>query len=203
MELSITKYCQIKNNSFSINGESVFSNTDLSASEFLTALYRHEQVGYPKFFKMDYLSKTGFLAADLLLKDTDFYGDKPKQNLGIFISNKSSSLDTDVAFQQTIGNEYFPSPSVFVYTLPNIVMGEIAIKHKIFGENTFFVNRDFDIKAVCDYVSQAFAESDMQQAIIGWIDYFNQHCEAFVMLVEKRADGTPNFTQEIIQNLYK
>lgn len=203
MELSVTKYCQIKNNSFSINGETVFASTDLSASEFLTALYRHEQVGYPKFFKMDYLAKTGFLATDLLLKNTELYGDKPKQTMGIFISNNSSSLDTDVAFQQTIGNEYFPSPSVFVYTLPNIVMGEIAIKHKILGENTFFVNRDFNSKIIYDYVSQVFEESDMQHAIVGWVDFFNQHCEAFVMLVEKTEEGKRNFTQEIIQNLYK
>ena len=144
MNLCISKYCSIKNNCFSVNGEVVFANSELSATEFLTALYRHEQIGYPKFFKMDYLAKTGFLAADLLLKGTAFYGDSLKQTMGIFLSNNSSSLDTDIAFQKTIGKEYFPSPSVFVYTLPNIVMGEIAIKHKIFGENTFFVSQEFN-----------------------------------------------------------
>ncbi len=202
MNVCISKYCSIKNNCFSVNGEVIFANSELSATEFLTALYRHEQLGYPKFFKMDYLAKTGFLAADLLLKDTAFYGDSLKKTMGIFLSNNSSSLDTDVAFQKTIGKEYFPSPSVFVYTLPNIVMGEIAIKHKIFGENTFFVSQEFNDRFVCDYVNQVFVEKDMESAIVGWVELFDQHCEAFLMLVEKKK-GSINFTQEIIHKLYK
>ena len=34
---------------------------------------------------------------------------------------------------------YYPSPAVFVYTLPNICIGEISIKYKLYSENSFFI----------------------------------------------------------------
>lgn len=205
MNLSITKYCRIKEKQFSVNGEVVFQNSECNTvQEFLTALYRHNNVNYPKFFKMDNLSKTGFLAVELLLQQTKLYNEDSKKQTGIFISNSSSSLDSDILFQQTIGEEYFPSPSVFVYTLPNIVMGEIAIKHKIYGETTFFVSESFDCKLLCEYVKQTYIDTNLQHAIVGWVEFYKQKCEAFVMLVEKEnSSPVLEFSEEIIQKLYK
>ena len=42
-------------------------------------------------------------------------------------------------FQETIqhADSYYPSPALFVYTLPNIVTGEIAIRNKYYGETSF------------------------------------------------------------------
>lgn len=207
MNLSIQKYCQITDKSVSINGELLFQNSEAKTThDFLTSIYRELKVGYPKFFKMDNLSKTGLLAAELLLKETTIYGDVPKLKTGIFISNKSGSLDTDEAYQETLGNEYFPSPSVFVYTLPNIVMGEIAIKHKLFGENTFFISENFDSQLVFDYVYQNFLETDMENALVGWIDYHHQQCAACLMLIQKQDEKNKQeleFSIDEIIKLYK
>lgn len=204
MELLIEKYCHLKNKQFSVNGELVYQNTDAKDNhEFLAALYREAKVSYPKFFKMDNLARTGFLASELLLKDTCVYGDIPKTNTAIFVGNGSASLDTDQTFQETIGKEYFPSPSVFVYTLPNIVMGEIAIRHKIFGENTFFVSECFNSQLVFDYVYQNFCETETENAIVGWVEYYQQQCEAFLMLVKKQnGDSRLRFDNETIVKLY-
>jgi hypothetical protein len=207
MQLSITKYCQIKDNSLSINGKkvSISPSTEI-AHPFLTQLYRESKVGYPKFFKMDNLAKTGFLAAEFLLRDTAIYGNDSNTATGIFMSNQYASLHTDEAYQTTIGEEYFPSPSIFVYTLPNIVMGEIAIKHKIFGENTFFVSEDFDIQSIVDYVTESFQETEMNFAIVGRVEYYRQHCEAFLMLVERCENKSlidSEFTVDSIEKLYK
>jgi hypothetical protein len=207
MKLLITKYCLLKDKCFFIDGENLFCFHEAqTGQEFLTALYRQEKVNYPKFFKMDNLSKTGFLAAELLLKETSIYGETSKTSTGIFISNRSASLDTDETYQSTIGAEYFPSPSVFVYTLPNIVMGEIAIKHKLYGENTFFVSENFDSQMVFDYVCQSFKETGLRNAIVGWVDYYRHQCEAFLMLVEKQdkdINQAMEFSVERIKQLNK
>jgi len=134
---------------------------------------------------MDTLSKLGFLASEFVLKNTEIYGDTPNYSTVQIFANSTSSLETDYEYQQTIGAEYFPSPSVFVYTLPNIVMGEIAIKHKLYGENTFFVQKSFDNSAFFQYIYQVFLQDSVTYALVGWIDYYKHTCEACVMLVEK------------------
>ncbi len=207
MKLALTKYCSLKDNRFFIDGTLVYEAVaGTTAHDFLISLYRAEKVSYPKFFKMDELSKAGFLSAELLLKGTSVYGVEPKTNTGIIINNHSSSLHTDVTYQETIGENYFPSPSIFVYTLPNIVMGEIAIRHKIYGENTFFVSEKFDSQLVSDYIYQLFLDSDLDQVITGWVEFNQQQCEVQLMLVEKmQSDSNPSmeFNANTIKVLYK
>lgn len=208
MKIYIQKYCQIKELSCKINGETIYSSPDASFNnvEFLSALYREMKTAYPKYFKMDGLSRLGFLTADILLKNTAFANDVPKENMGMFISNNASSLDTDINYQKTIGEDYFPSPAVFVYTLPNILMGEIAIRYKILGENTFFVSESFDTKTIFQYVYQSFQQSGLDSAIIGWVDFLQDTCESFLfLLTNKETEGQLNteFTEESIQIIYK
>ena len=78
-----------------------------------------------KFYKMDNLCKLGYVAAGYLLKDTNY---RPKE-IGIILANASSSLDTDCKHQAIINKEgdKAASPAVFVYTLPNVVLGEILL----------------------------------------------------------------------------
>lgn len=98
----------------------------------LVELYRRYAGDYPKFFKMDTLSRLGFIAAELLLKD--------EQVESVILANRSASIKNDTDYLATIkeGN-YYPSPALFVYTLPNIVTGEIAIRHHIQGETSFYI----------------------------------------------------------------
>src|SRR5690606_9811213 len=102
-------------------------------------VYKENNSAYPKFFKMDNLCKLAFLASEFLLEDSKI-GSTTQENMGIVLSNKSSSLNTDRKHQATINDKdnYFPSPALFVYTLPNIMIGEISIRHQIKGENVFF-----------------------------------------------------------------
>ena len=92
--------------------------------EEITNFYRSLQVDYPKFFKMDGLSKLGFLASEMILND-DENRFTPREDVAVICFNSSSSLDIDMQYQETIADNenYFPSPSLFVYTLPNIVTG--------------------------------------------------------------------------------
>lgn len=114
---------------------SLSENTELTFGT-LTDLYRTLSADYPKFFKMCPLSKTAFLGAELLLEGLSD-ADKA-ENLDIILFTADGCAQADMAFYKSILDEaeYFPSPAQFVYTLPNIMTGEIAIRHKIYGETT-------------------------------------------------------------------
>ena len=106
-----------------------------NTSNFLLSVYRHFNMDYPKFYKMDNLCKLGFLAVELLLKDRQLAEEYGSENIGIVFSNANSSLDADLHYFKSVKN--IPSPAQFVYTLPNIVIGEVSIRHRCKGENAF------------------------------------------------------------------
>ena len=89
----------------------------------LTELYRTHIGDYPKFFKMDTLCKLGFVASELLLQAEGEQRFVPREDRAVVFFNRSASLQADTAYQATIQDpeNFYPSPSAFVYTLPNIV----------------------------------------------------------------------------------
>ncbi|RPH47322.1 MAG: 3-oxoacyl-ACP synthase, partial [Desulfobacteraceae bacterium] len=138
----ISHYCSVNLSVILFNGSIVFSQDTSELSEFLKTAYRHLHIQYPKFFKMDNLCKLAFLSAEILLKDLELTSRYPSEEIGLILLNAASSLETDEKHQESIADRrnYFPSPSVFVYTLPNIMTGEIAIRHKIKGENAVIIS---------------------------------------------------------------
>lgn len=146
--------------------------------EEITELYRSLQIDYPKFFKMDSLSKLGFLASEIIFKDEKcrFI---PCEDVAVICFNRSSSLKTDTEYQATIQNNtnYFPSPSLFVYTLPNIVTGEIAIRNKFFGETFFYILEQFDINQIMSTVQNTFSDKTLNKVLVAWIECFENTFE--------------------------
>ena len=190
----------IRANSAYKNGKPVFQRPGLSASDFLDELYRFERTDYPKFHKMDMLSKLGLLAAEILLKDEDHRGKYPDDETGIILSNTNGSLDVDLKYVKTM--HAGASPALFVYTLPNIVIGEIAIRHKIKGENAFFVFKGFNGNFIAEYVNGLFSSKLIKSCICGWVDFLGEEYNALLMLVETTQTGTAiPFTVERINQL--
>ncbi|HEY0273377.1 MAG TPA: hypothetical protein VGC22_09345 [Chitinophaga sp.] len=150
----------------------------------------YEQLGgaYPKFHKMDTLSKLGWLAAELLLAGGQLGARHAAQDVGIALANCSSSLDTDLRYYNTVKD--IASPALFVYTLPNIVIGEICIRHGFKGENIFLVQPRFDTAAMAGYVQALFAGKVVTACICGWVEVMNDHFEAALFLVEDRPTGS-------------
>ena len=66
--------------------------------------------------------------------------------------------------------EDFPSPALFVYTLPNIVSGEICIRNNWGGESSAFVLEGYDEALIRSLVKQAFQDSCTESAFVAWID---------------------------------
>ena len=145
----------------------------------LTELYRTHVGDYPKFYKMDGLSKLGFLAAELMTTaeakaqatETEPQPVETEQR-AVILFNHSSSIDTDQQYLASIRPEdYFPSPSLFVYTLPNIVTGEIAIRHHLHGETSFYNLASRQEPLISQIQQAALADTATRSLITGWIDY--------------------------------
>ena len=147
--------------------------------QWLTELYGQLGMAYPKFFKMDRLSKAGILAAEMVMRAVGQSNEELKADWGVVCFNSASSLDDDRTYQETIqdSENYFPSPSVFVYTLANIVAGEMAIKYKLRGETSFYVSQHFDKERLEKAVADVFAQTKATHLLAGWVDYDNGHCD--------------------------
>ncbi len=197
----IQSYCHIKNHSVSLNGNTVFYSDDTEFPSFIKSAAIHLETNYPKFYKMDNLSKLAFLAADILLKENNPYSDKT-DNIAIVLSNKSSSLDTDRKHQISISDKenYYPSPSIFVYTLPNICMGEISIKHQLHSENTFLIFDKFNAKHLHINAEFLLKNNKADEVLCGWVDFDDKNYEAFLYLVSE--NGNIAHLPEEIEHLY-
>ncbi len=157
-------------------GTAIFNSSETDFAPFIREAYKHLGENNMKFYKMDNLCKLGYVAAGYLLKDTNY---QPKE-IGIILANASSSLDTDCKHQAIINKEgdKAASPAVFVYTLPNVVLGEICIRHKIQGENTFFVCQQSDTASLEDYARIVMAKGKLRTCIIGWCELLDGHYQA-------------------------
>jgi len=196
----IQSFCMIQNNQISLNGEIVFSTEPTVFSDFSKKAYQHFQTAYPKFFKMDNLSKLAFLGAELLLKSES---DASKENnTALVFSNKSSSLDTDVKYQNSIADKenYYPSPAVFVYTLPNICLGEISIRHQLKSENSFFIFVDYKPEFMEKYSNILLQTEKADKVLCGWVEYYNEDYKAFLYLVDTKGELVHE--KELLKKLY-
>jgi hypothetical protein len=185
MNSNIIAHCIVRGNTIMLNGKIIYQQKDKSMDleGFLTAAYRHWEINYPKFHKMDLLSKLAFITAEKLIEMESV---KP-QDLAIVLSNKSSSIISDTTYQKSIqhAESYFPSPAVFVYTLANIMVGELCIKHKIAGENIVFITQDFEVDSIIDYTNILLENNLCKTCLCGRIEATNHEYEAFFYVVEK------------------
>ena len=188
--ISVVSQCDIIDEAVILNGKTIVTR-NADSDNWLTDIYRHISMSYPKFFKMDNLCKAGTLAAELLLRDLDFNRENVKPDWAVVLMNSASSLDDDRHYQTTIqdAENYYPSPAVFVYTLANIVTGEIAIRHKIGGESSFYVLSAFSTEQMEKMVSQCFAANpELTHIICGWTDYDDGKCDVKMQLFEKNVE---------------
>lgn len=201
--LHISKFCIIRNNTVVVDHNKIYEEIEIDAPEFFKRTYKHFKIGYPKFYKMDNLSKLGFLTAELLLKGRNLNREYGKDKTGIVLANAAASLDTDRTYQLSIAerNHYFPSPSVFVYTLPNIVMGEISIRHQLFGENNFFVQEKLDTDFMHAYVGHLFQNNIVACCITGWVEMDADRYDAMLLLVEKKNQHNQGIAIFNVQNI--
>ncbi|MCO5260954.1 MAG: hypothetical protein M9916_12495 [Crocinitomicaceae bacterium] len=148
-----------------LNGTVKFQFQD---DNWLKECYHKLMLDYPKFYKMDDLSKMAILSVELL-KENAYLNNFNKDELELIFANSNASQHTDVKFIDSYTNIGNPSPSLFVYTLPNILTGELAIKHKWYGENTFLIASKFDTQLFENKLKHAQMKG-AKHCLCGWVD---------------------------------
>lgn len=179
------KTVEIKNEKIYLDGEVIFQMEDSSFVPFIKAAYKNLGFKYSKFHKMDRLCKLAFVAANYLLGENGLEGYQPEE-IGMVMANKSSTLYTDSKHCDAIRDreDYYPSPAVFVYTLPNIMIGEIAIRYKIKGESVFFVSDDPNTEMLQEYAQDMIQNGLASVCLAGWVDYTEEEYYAILYLIK-------------------
>jgi len=185
MEYCIHTYCHIKENAVSVNGEPFFSSAAPTVSGFLKEAYQKLGISYPKFHKMDKMSKLALISSEIVLE-----GVENGENVALVFSNRAASLDTDINYQESISSpdNYYPSPAVFVYTLPNICAGEVSIRHGLNTENAFFVSEQFDTDKINAYTEYLLQSGKAEKVLVGWVEILENNYECFMYLVGTKGD---------------
>ena len=106
----IKSYIHIKNNTVSLNGKTVYSDIEPEFKSFIKAAYKATDTKYPKFFKMDNLSKLAFLASDILLVNEDSMSRSEFTAMAfqtadnvITVGNQTAGADGDVVVFEYLG----------------------------------------------------------------------------------------------------
>ena len=182
-------YTLITDTSVQVNGRTL--GHESAGAAMLNELYRAHVADWPKFFKMDTLSKVGFLASELLLKECGeerLGGEEHVFSRAVVLFGTTASLCADKNYQETIQDKanYYPSPALFVYTLPNIVTGEIAIRNHYRGETSFYVLDGYDARTMAFNIQCAFQDRMTESVLAGWVDsHANDDFRCFFILVER------------------
>ncbi len=170
-QLYINHKLRFSPNRVELDGRELFHmNEDESFSDFCKRIYKSFPQAYPKYFKMDTLSRLAFLSGSLILSEMDL-NQFNAENVAVIMVNSSATIDTDTKFQESLSS--IPSPSVFVYTLPNILVGELCIRYGFKGENLFLIDSDYNPEMLKENTNLLFCNSDTELCITGWADYYS------------------------------
>ncbi|BAX82458.1 beta-ketoacyl-[acyl-carrier-protein] synthase family protein [Labilibaculum antarcticum] len=199
--MHILKYCSVSDAEITDGSEVLFKSNEKDLKPFLKEFYKSEKLEYPKFYKMDAQCKLAFIAAEVLFRNI---GREQYQNeeIALVFANSESTLATDMSYWESTKN--IASPALFVYTLPNILMGEIAIRNKIKGENYFFVSENFDAQLLHQQTEMVFQNTATKLVVVGWVNYESEtNYSAKLFLISKSEVGLFPFTIDNINNLNK
>ncbi|MCR4811007.1 MAG: hypothetical protein K5867_00185 [Bacteroidales bacterium] len=189
----------VRNYRVTIDGKTLVETAP--ADTLLTELYKTHVGDYSKFYKMDPLCRVGFMASELLLTAEDCRQKQWGESRGVVLFNATSSLADDRNYQATIDDSEtaFPSPSLFVYTLPNVLTGEIAIRNHYYSETNFVVLPEFDSNTMSAIIEMTFCDKYLQSLVTGWVDCYDEtNYNVLMFIVERDVTGhSTELSQEI------
>lgn len=175
---------KISPNGAFVNGEK--QSFDFNTEDAWTkTIYTKLDVSYPKFYKMDSLAKMAFLGLNLIEK-ANIIAPNESEEVALIFANSSSSHATDMKFIESYEENGAPSPSLFVYTLPNILTGEISIFKKWYGENIFFINEKFDAEFFIEQIN-FYLRKGAKSCLCGWVNAMNDKEECIIFHVSNEA----------------
>ncbi|MBR7013121.1 MAG: 3-oxoacyl-ACP synthase [Muribaculaceae bacterium] len=153
----------------------------------ITAIYKQMIGNYPKIYKMDMLSRLALVATELLLQAEGAERFTASEDRAVVLFNHSSSIQADRAYLATIADKEgcFPSPSIFVYTLPNMATSEVAMRNLFHGETSLYILPCRDEKAMKQVIEASMLDKSTHSMITGWLDYEdNDHFIADISIIQ-------------------
>ena len=136
----------------------------------VTEIFKKFLADGSRFFKMDLYSRLAYVGTSLLAKDALSACDPEDRAMVIFTENGSVLADRKHLSTFSNPEEFFPSPAVFINTLPNVVLGEIAVKNDIKGETTLVLLPRRDEAAMHRIVEATTAATKPSALLCGWVD---------------------------------
>jgi 3-oxoacyl-[acyl-carrier-protein] synthase II len=89
----------------------------------------------PRWGRLDRYSKAGLIGASLAIKDAGLDSRTEPTETAIIASTFNGSMEVDRKYYETVLPQagLLASPNLFAYTLPNCMLGEVAIRYGLTG----------------------------------------------------------------------
>jgi hypothetical protein len=193
-DVFVANYTSFKNGVLKIQNQN-----KIQLSHNLNECYELMKMDYPKFFKMDNLSKLVMICCEKLLSVETLHA-IDLNSTAIVFTTADGCLETDEKYWASTNNS--PSPALFVYTLPNIAVGELSIRYKMKGETATFISENFNVKFQTDYVHLLFQNKKIKACVAGWANFYGGNAEAFFYLALQNQNDLP-LNAPNIQNIFE
>ena len=167
-DYDLVKRVKITPDSLSVDDKAVL--TEARGAALVTEIFKKYLADGSRFFKMDLYSRLAYVGTGLLAKEAlDAYDPEDR---ALFIFTQNGSLLADRKHLSTFSDpeSFFPSPAVFINTLPNVVLGEIAVKNAIKGETTLVMLPCRDEAAMQRILEATTAATRPSVLLCGWVD---------------------------------
>lgn len=119
--------------------------------------------------RMDHYSKLGLAAISYAMQDAGMDNWSQKRHVGIIVATEFGCLNTDIDYFDTVmlQDGIGASPALFSYTLPNVFLGEAAIRFGLTGP-TFVINdNEPSGLAVIDSAIESIRAGEVDKIICG------------------------------------
>lgn len=173
--------------SVTLNGEEIELKAE--GDELLSQIYHSRIKEYPKFHKMDPLAKLAFAASELLLQNEGEERFVERIDRAVILYNTESTIHADRKHAESIADaeNFFPSPSVFLYTLPNVASGEIALRNKYHGETGFYLLGEENSEQEEELIKITLMDPHTESILFGSVRYESgENFEAKLRLIKRR-----------------
>ena len=204
-EYETLRRISITESSFSVDGKAI--TVESGGAALVTEIFKKYLGDGQKFYKMDPYSRLAYLSCCMAAQGPD--GPREQDPAQTASSSVNREATVDIAPEETalvlftregslladrrhLGTfcregEYYPSPAIFINTLPNVVLGEIALKNRIKGETTLVMLSERDETTIRTVLEATLSFSSPRRLICGWVDCpAEDSFTADVRLLERR-----------------
>jgi hypothetical protein len=115
-------------------------------------------------------------ATAVLVAQLPDWADLPRERIAMVFSSREGCRQTDLNFIDSMA--VHPSARLFVQTLPNIAMGQVANYFGIRGENTWLMQAQRDRRQLIEQVELLLTLTPATYCLAGWVECSSQALEA-------------------------